>query len=232
MEKRREIKKNGILNNAMDLLDRKHRNHLQKGFKVVAADSMNTRAKQKIVNRLAYACFGQMKEALVAWKMDTFRKFREEVERKKAKAIDTMIRNNMSPLQKSFDVWRRAMRDAQKVEYGRAVQAGFALYSIFKHKLDDNKINMCRFALRKINWDPIKIMNRAFEKMIRAAGLNYERAWLAWKVFAISRNADMATKARREAASMNFSNLIHTKRKNHLRAGIRRLADGVAMTNA
>jgi hypothetical protein len=86
--------------------------------------------------------------------------------------------------------------------------------------------------MRKINWDPIKIMNRAFEKMIRAAGLNYERAWLAWKVFAISRNADAATKARREAASLNFSNLIDVKRKNHLRAGVRRLAAGVAMTDA
>jgi hypothetical protein len=68
--------------------------------------------------------------------------------------------------------------------------------------------------------------------MIRAAGLNYERAWLAWKVFAISRNADAATKARREAASLNFSNLIDVKRKNHLRAGIRRLAAGVALTDA
>ena len=193
---------------------------------------MCTAGRQRVLNKLGHACFGRIKQAFDSWKGETFRKFAMEVERKKAKCIDRLIRNNMSPLQKSYMLWAQMMRDAQKYEYGQSVKAGFALYSIFNHKLRENKDQMCRYALRKIKWDPIKIMNASFEKMIRAAGLNLERSWLAWKIHVFSQNADKASQARREAASLHFSNLIDTKRKNHLRAGVRRLAAGVAMTDA
>jgi hypothetical protein len=92
MEKRREIKRNGILNNMMDTLDKTHRKNLKAGFNGVAQDSMNTSARQKVLNRLGYACFGRLQQAFIAWKSDTFRKFAMEVERKKAKCIDTLIR--------------------------------------------------------------------------------------------------------------------------------------------
>ena len=154
-----------------------------------------------------------------------------EQERKKAKCIDKLVRANMSPLQRMFLTWAKYMRDMKTYEYGQAVKAGFALYSMFNHKLRENRSNMLRYGFRKIDYDPVKLMNQCFEKMIRAAGLNLERSWLAWKIHVFSKNADHAKNARREAASMNFSNLIHAKRKNHLRAGVRRLAAGVAMTN-
>jgi len=189
---------------------------------------MCTAGRQRVLNKLGHACFGRIKQAFDSWKGETFRKFAMEVERKKAKCIDRLVRNNMSPLQKSVLLWAQMMRDAQKREYGQAVKAGFSLYSIFNHRLRENKQHMCAFALRRIKWDPIKIMNSSFEKMIRAAGLNMERSWLAWKIHVFSKNADSMAKAKREAASMHFSQLIDSKRKNHLRAGVRKLAAGVA----
>jgi hypothetical protein len=40
-----------------------------------------------------------------------FAKLREDMERKKAKIIDDLVRNAMSPLQKSFLKWAKFMRD-------------------------------------------------------------------------------------------------------------------------
>jgi hypothetical protein len=192
---------------------------------------MNTSSRQRILNRLGNACFGRMKQAFDSWKGDTFTKFAMEQERKKAKCIDKLVRANMSPLQRMFITWQKYCRDMNTFEYGQSVKAGFALYSVFNHKLRENRSNLLRLAFRKIDYDPIKLMTTCFEKMVRAAGLNLERAWLAWKIHQFSVDANAAKRARREAASRNFSNLIDTKKKNHLRAGVRRLADGVALTN-
>jgi hypothetical protein len=39
-----------------------------------------------------------------------FAKLREDMERKKARIIDDLVRNAMSPLQKAFLLWARNMR--------------------------------------------------------------------------------------------------------------------------
>jgi hypothetical protein len=52
LERKRTMKKNGILNGCFDLLDRKHRNHMKVGFSKLAGESMNTAARQRMVGRL------------------------------------------------------------------------------------------------------------------------------------------------------------------------------------
>jgi hypothetical protein len=99
IERRREMKKNGILNAMFDTLDKTHRNHLKTGFSRTAGESMNTASRQRMIAKLAHACFGRMKEAYDSWKFSTFAKMKAEMERKKAKVIDEFVRSAMSPLQ-------------------------------------------------------------------------------------------------------------------------------------
>jgi len=118
MEKRNEINRNRKLNDCWDCLNKKYLNHLKTGYNRLAQDSMNTNSRQRILNKLGHACFGRMKQAFDGWKGDTFTKFAMEVERKKAKCIDKLIRNNMSPLQRMFLQWAKYMRDMKTYDYG------------------------------------------------------------------------------------------------------------------
>jgi hypothetical protein len=101
-----------------DCLDKKHRHHLKAGYNAIAADTMNTKMRDRIVNRLNFVCFGRMQQGFDNWKYMCFAHLKMEMERKKAKVIDDLIRNSMSPLQKSFMKWAQFMRDVQKKEYG------------------------------------------------------------------------------------------------------------------
>jgi hypothetical protein len=73
-------------------------------------------------------------------------------------------------------------------------------------------------------------MRASFDKMIRAAGMNVERAWLAWRMFHLGKDRDAANVARKKVAAANLGNCIDKKRKNHLRSGLKPLAKGVANT--
>jgi len=170
LEKKREMKKNGKLNAMFNVLDRTHRNHLKAGFSGAAGESMNTAARQRIINKLGHACFGRMKESFDSWKYDTHAKYKAEMERKKAKVIDEFVRSAMSPLQKSFCKWARNMRDAAKQEFGNQVKAGFCLTSLLTRYLKANKEKYTRLAWKRLDHNPDKIMSSAFNKMLRAAG--------------------------------------------------------------
>lgn len=98
IERRRTMKKNGVLNSMMEVLDYKYRNHLKAGFNATAGDAMNTNSRQRIMVRLGNVTFGRMKQAWDSWKYDTFAKAKAEMERKKANVIDIFVRNCMSPL--------------------------------------------------------------------------------------------------------------------------------------
>jgi hypothetical protein len=52
IERKRTMKKNGMLNGMFDLLDRRHRNHIKVGYSKLAGESMNTAARQRMVGRL------------------------------------------------------------------------------------------------------------------------------------------------------------------------------------
>lgn len=172
-----------------------------------------------------------MKAAWDSWKYDTFAKAKAEIERKKANVIDIFVRNAMSPLQKSFFRWARFMRDQNKIEYGEAVKAGFALSAFWTKFYNEKKADYLRFAMRKIAYNPERLMRSCFEKMIRAAGINEERAFLAWKMWFLARNRQFADNSRRNLTASNLGNLINKKRRQHLRSGIKPLAKGVADTN-
>jgi L-fucose isomerase-like protein len=116
--------------------------------------------------------------------------------------------------------------------YGQSVKAGFALYTIMGRYLRDNKEKLCRLALRNIAYDQERIMRSSFEKMIRAAGLNMERSWLSWKMYVQSRNHGATKLAKRNISAANIGKVLDKKRKNQMMAGVKRLADGVAKTNA
>jgi len=100
---------------------------------------MNTAGRQRVLNKLGHACFGRIKQAFDSWKGDTFRKFAMEVERKKAKCIDELIRQNMSPIQQSFLKWAKQMRDEVKRAYGDQIKAGFALTSLYTRFMKANR---------------------------------------------------------------------------------------------
>jgi hypothetical protein len=88
------------------------------------------------------------------------------------------------------------------------------------------------FALRKIGFNPDRLMRAAFQKMLRAAGVNVERAFLRWKMNHLSQDRDRIKQARRDIAAANLGNAIDKKRKNHLRSGLRPIAHDVAQTKA
>jgi hypothetical protein len=117
LERRLTMKKNNKLTACFDCLDKKHRNHMKTGFTRLAGESMNTATRQRMIAKLGHACFGRMKEAYDSWKYSTFAKLKADMERKKAKVIDELVRSAMSPLQKSFMKWTRKTRDAAKQEF-------------------------------------------------------------------------------------------------------------------
>ena len=57
--KRRELLKNKRLTAMGETLHKKYRNHLKSGFAKIAGESAMTGAKQRMVGRLANACFGR-----------------------------------------------------------------------------------------------------------------------------------------------------------------------------
>jgi hypothetical protein len=230
IQKRREMAKNRKLMRMGDCLDKKHRHHLKAGYNAIAVDTMNTKMRDRIVNRLSFVCFGRMQQAFDSWKYMIFAKLREEMERKKARVIDDFVRNSMSPLQKSFLKWAKNMREQKMHDYGEQVKAGFALYSLIKHFYKDNKLKMERIAFRAIAFDPERLMRASFDKMIRAAGMNLDRAWIAWKMFHLSKDRNAAAKARKKVAAANLGNTIDKKRRKNLRSGLKPLAKGVANT--
>jgi hypothetical protein len=52
LERKRTMKKNGILNGMFDLLDKRLNNHIKVGYSKLAGESMNTAARQRMVGRL------------------------------------------------------------------------------------------------------------------------------------------------------------------------------------
>jgi len=228
--KRREILRNRKLNAMVDCLQKRRTKNLKAGFSKTAGDAMNTEARKKIVNRLAWTYYGRLKSAFVAWKSDTFAKFKAEIERKKAKVIDEFTRQCMSPFQKAFLKWSRFMRNANKMEFGNQIKAGFTLTNLLTRYLRDNKEKYLRLGMRRIAYNEDKVMSSAFAKMLRAAGANLNTAWLSWKMATMMGNSAKMALAKRNLAAKNIADVLDKKRKRHLRSGVRPLADGVAST--
>jgi len=95
----------------------------------------------------------------------------------KARVIDEFVRNAMSPFQKAFLKWATVMRKENRMEFGNQIKAGFALTSLMTRYLKANREKYQRYALRAIAYDEDKIMTAAFQKMLRAAGINLERSF-------------------------------------------------------
>ena len=85
-------------------------------------------------------------------------------------------------------------------------------------------------GLRKIAYNPERLMRQCFEKMIRASGINQGKAFILWRVWHLAKDKNAAIKARKKVAAANIEAVIDKKRRNHLRSGVRPLAKGVANT--
>jgi hypothetical protein len=120
------------------------------------------------------------------------------------------------------------MRGMQKFEYGEQVKAGYALHALVTRFYRDRKREYCMLALRKIGFNPDRIMRAAFQKMLRASGVNVERAFLQWKMNHLSRDRNRIKQARRDIAAANLGNCLDKKRKNHLRSALKPIAADVA----
>jgi len=228
LERKLALRRSNIMNKFFDILDKKHRNHMKVGYSKLAGESMNTAARQRMVGRLRNACFGRLQTAWDTWKFDTFAKLKQDMERKKMKVIDEFIRSAMSPLQKSFMKWRQRTRDLAKLEFANQIKAGFTLTNLMMRFLRANKQKYLGLAFRRIGYNPDKVMIAAFQKMLRAAGANLGTAMMSWRMNVLSGNSKRMALQKRNLAAGNIGNVIDKKRKNHLRAGIRPLADGVA----
>jgi hypothetical protein len=116
------------------------------------------------------------------------------------------------------------MRNEKMIEYGAQVKAGYALYSMLTRFYRQRKLDFTRVAMRKIAYDPQRVQRACFEKMIRAAGLNLDRAFMAWRLWHLARDRNAANKARKNVAAKNIGDVIDKKRRNHLRSGLKPLA--------
>jgi hypothetical protein len=63
-----ELRHQRALNEVIDSIARKRRNHLRAGFNAIAKDNWNTGMRQRILNKLNYVCFGKVKNAFDKWK--------------------------------------------------------------------------------------------------------------------------------------------------------------------
>jgi hypothetical protein len=230
VERRRTLRKNKILTAGFDVLDKKYRKNLKAGISALAGNSFNTNMQKRIINRLSFVYYGRLTNAFNDWKADTFRKYKEERERKVARVVDEFVRQSMSPLQKSFLKWSKYMRDMAKYDFGQQIKAGFTLTALMTRQYKDNKEKYLRLAFRYLNYNPDKIMSSSFNKMIRAAGANINTAFLIWKMNVVAGDRKKMAQAKRNLATKNVVEVIDKKRRNHLRAGLRPLADGVAQT--
>ena len=122
------------------------------------------------------------------------------------------------------------MRDQVKSEFVRQIKAGFLLTMVVNAKAQENKVEMLRAGMIRIQHNPERLMRSCFEKMLRAAGLNMDRAWLSWRMRHLSKDRDAAMRARKKVAASNLANRLEKKRMSHLRSGVRPLARGVAHT--
>jgi hypothetical protein len=120
----------------------------------------------------------------------------------------------------------------QKFEYGEQVKTGYALHALVTRFYRDRKREYCLLALRKIGFNPDRIMRAAFQKMLRASGVNVERAFLQWKMNHLSTDRNRIKQARRDIAAANLGNCLDKKRKNHLRSALKPIAADVAQTKA
>ena len=118
----------------------------------------------------------------------------------------------MSPFQKAFLKWARFMRDQVKSEFVRQIKAGFLLTMVVNRKVQDNKVEMLRAGMIKIQHNPERLMRSCFEKMLRAVGLNMDRAWLSWRMWHLSKDRDAAMRARKKVAASNLANRLERKR--------------------
>jgi len=73
-------------------------------------------------------------------------------------------------------------------------------------------------------------MISAFQKMLRAAGANIGTAFMAWRMWLLQGDRAKMKLQKRNLAAQNIVAVIEKKRRNHLRAVVRPLADGVAST--
>jgi hypothetical protein len=79
-------------------------------------------------------------------------------------------------------------------------------------------------------FDPERLMRSSFQKILRAAGVNVERAWIRWRMHHLSEDRNRAKVARRNVAAANLGEVLDKKRRKQLKAGVKPLADGIAQT--
>jgi hypothetical protein len=225
-----ELRHQRALNDVVESIGRKRRKNLRAAFNAIAKDNWNTNMRQRILNKLSYVAFGRLKANFDRWKYAVHHRLLAEMEAKKAKVIDMLHWHSLGDLHRAFLRWAKNVRGLQMIDYGNQVKAGFALYSVVNRQYKNKKDEHLRHAWRKISFDPQRLMRSCFDKMIRAAGLNLERAWLCWRMFHLSKDKKAAEKARKNVAAANLGNTIDKKRRKNLRAGLKPLAKGVANT--
>jgi len=209
-----------------------YRRNIRAGFKAIVGNNWATNAQQKILNKLHFIAYGKTKDKFDIWKRLTHAKYAAECDAKKAKIIDMIVHNSMSDTARAFLRWAKNIRDIKMILYGRGVKAGFMLYTLMSRFYRENRESLSRKAFRAIQHDPERIMRASFEKMVRAAGINLERSWLSWKMFVQDRNHKSTKLAKRNVAASNMGKVLDKKKRNHTMAGVKRLANGVAKTNA
>jgi hypothetical protein len=79
-------------------------------------------------------------------------------------------------------------------------------------------------------FNPERIMRNTLQKILRAAGVNVDRAWIRWRMLHLQQDRAAAKLARRNVAAANMGEILDKKRRKHLKAGLKPLADGVAHT--
>ncbi|MEE4248200.1 MAG: hypothetical protein V2I33_22655, partial [Kangiellaceae bacterium] len=225
-----EMRHQRALNDVVESIGRKRRKNLRAAFNAIAKDNWNTNMRQRILNKLSYVAFGRLKANFDRWKYAVHHRLLAEMEAKKAKVLDMLHWHSLGDTHRAFLRWAKNMRDGKMREYGEQVKAGFALYSVMNHFYKDNKHKLQRAGMNAIKFDPQRLMRASFDKMIRAAGLNLERAWLAWRMFHLGKDKKAADKARKNVAAANLANTIDKKRRKNLRSGLKPLAKGVANT--
>ena len=81
---------------------------------------------------MSYVCWEKLGKWFTIWKETTFRHLADEKERKRAKAIEKLVFNNMSPVKFMFWKWTREMFNGKTKEVAERMKAWFILNTYAK----------------------------------------------------------------------------------------------------
>jgi len=92
----------------------------------------------------------------------------------------------------AFALLRKYAYDKAVTKSGAFTNAIALYFALHKAQSRFNRDMLLRSGYKRICYNPQRLARSCFDKMIRATGLNMEKAWLCWRMFVVSKDKNAA----------------------------------------